>query len=500
MTAETKKSHLLTQNKNDILSVYNNENIMNQMNDDQRQLEIEYLKQSRNYDDKMIQYDYNRRALRRKRQNLLEKERNIQKRQQLLKTLSEKTPAIQIDSQKENEILVLKHKLEKILAKVEYQKSLYVSLSNKQQSITKSNYIAKCKDIDSNYFLHKLKQKERDLKEKKDLLDSRQMEARRVLSEPIDDTKLEELLITDIEEDAKLIENQYTMANQLTGESNIDQIMSTLLVSETNNHKRRSELTTKKAQIQQELQQYSLKKPEFRKQASAYQTQIENRINTALKNDKVNTIINNICTALMQRQKRIAEEEKQIDQIDAENKTKRMNEEKSWNIKVKKVKSLTGSIREIEQLKLKVSDLTEKIENDNQVYLTVKDENAKIKRRINTILRDKDYNSKRNAAHHNLLEQLNKRKLELTAIDEILEKRRNRFTKQQSEIAQKEKQMRIVEERVGSLENQINDIQKKNEQKFEQIQENSAQFEAIRIAYLTKIEKEEINLNEEITE
>lgn len=481
------------QNQNHLLYMLKEDNLFDGFGEDQRSLEAKYLTEMRDYDTRMIQFDYERRSLRRRRQALLDKQRSLQKREKILGLVSQNSEKeTQISPQDQEIILLLRKKLDVVQAEIDYHNSLFLTLSKNHHSQKKMNIISNHNHEDSNYYFLSLKQQERDLLEKKNSIDSRQIEARRILSEPIDDIRLEELLINDIEEDAELVENQYNAIAKKDDYENLNQILIQLDELEDNNRQRKKYLTSKKYSVEQEMRIYSSKKPSFTRKSPSPQKQLELNNSYSIRKDKVSQIINNICNSLDQRHKKLVEEEKKIDELDIQNKRKRTEVEKQWNKKLIQIKTQKSQIREKEKLKLTISDITEKIENDRHIYQSLYDKKKKIKRRIKTILRDKDYNSMKNAEHQTLVASLSKKREKLVKIDEQLKKRTQEFQKQEIEIKKKEKQLLEVEERVNQLEQEVTELQKKNDNKIKQIQESTAQFEASRLAYLTKIKDESI--------
>lgn len=384
----------------------------------------------------------------------------------------------------------MQKKLDALHAEIDYQHSLLYAISKKKLAIKKANRISNSINNDSNYYFLSLKQQERDLLEKKELIDSRQIEAKRILSEPIDDIRLEELLINDIEEDAELVENQFKSFGKRDDAESLNQILIQLEELENNNRKRKKDLISKRSSVKQEIKMYSNNKPIITKKSPNLQKQIDRGVSYSIKNDKVTQIINNICNSLAQRQKKLAEQEQEIDDIDADNKKKRIIVEKDWNQKVAKIKSYTLKIREIEKLKLAITDINEKIENCKQVYISTCDKKNKIKRKITVFSRDRDENTKKSAEYQDIISNLNKRKEQLAHMDRKIQKRSILHKELENEIKQKEKQHDLYEETVKNLELQVLKIQKLNDEKIQQIQENTAQFEALRLAYLSKIEKE----------
>lgn len=502
MRTRNKKNRGINENENKnkgyFFTTYK-ENSTDEFEDDQHNLEARYLKELREYDTQMIQFDYERRALRRKRQALLDKERSLQRREKIINVINqnrENEPKFLPEDQ--NDIITLQKKLDVLHAEIDYQHALLLSVSKKSLARRK-----KSKSItieNSNYYFLSLKEKERDLLEKKDEIDSRQIEAKRILAEPIDDIRLEELLINDIEEDAELVENQYNSFGRTDEYENLNQIFIQLEELENSNRQRKKNLITRKSSVEQELKIYSNRKLVYTRRSPTLQKQIDPNISYSFRKEKVNQIINNICNSLAQRQKKLAELEEQIDEVDTQNKKRRIIVEKSYNQKVEKIKSYTLKMREIEHLKLKISEKNEKIENDRQEYVSISDKKKKIKRRITVILRDKDENSKRSAEHQDFFSSLNKKKENLALKDQKIQQRSLQIKELEREIKQKEKQLNSYEEKVLNLESQVSKIQKLNDEKIQQIQENTAQFEASRLAYLTKVKEEkgfllDMNLN-----
>ncbi|OHT04207.1 hypothetical protein TRFO_28384 [Tritrichomonas foetus] len=420
----------------------------------------------------------------------MEKERSLHRRQKALELFSSLQKYDDFEEPtNQKEINRLQIKLDKVREELEYQHSILISLSKGKPIIKKNKFVEEYNKANTNYYQISLQKQQSKLIKKKEELEAKIINARRILSEPLDDTRLDEILIVDIEEDAKLAESKFDKINELNDVENLDfeKVLNKIEKMESNNRIRKKDLLTKKRVLEKEQKNHQLQKPLFVKHSNAKNQQIVTDISTVLKKEKVGNVINSIVNALTERQRKLQAEEQSIDALDERNKQQRVEIERRWGIKVDRIKTQTLQLREIEQMKLAIDSLIEKIENDHQVYENNHDEKLKIQRRIKTILRDKEYNSKKNSEHRELVEKLNQRRELLSLNDEKLQERIRQYHEDEQEVELKEEDMQKVEERVLKIEQEISELQKKNDETISQIQENTAKFEATRIAYASKI-------------
>ena len=505
------------------LDLFLHKDLLSSMTESQQILEAKYLQEMRNYDTMAIQVDYERRSIRRKRQALLDKQISLERREKALKLLSSvknvEDDGLLVYKEKE-EIEKLQNKIASVRNEIEQQYSILNNLKFQQKKVEpkanvksnnncylnnfKKNYNSPADHIDENihdnysFFQESLTQKQKELMEKRKEIEFRAIEAQRILAEPLDDTILDEILLHDIEEDAQMAESQYNDMRKIDESENyksIESIYHEMGQLESSNRIRRKDLLAKKNQIQNEMKQYKFKKPVFSPYPSIAQKKIEIDISSAIKKEKVDDIINEICNALTERQKKISQTQRAIDELEKKNRTEREKSEKEWNNKLSKIKNQTTTLREIEQLIISIADLKEKIENMRQMLASQKNEKKKIQRRIETALRDKDYNSVKSQEHRELLAKLDKKKIELNQRNEKIHQRAMEIEKERAVIIAAEETMKMNEEKVEKLETQLLDLVKKNDDVIAKIQENQAQCDATRIAYISKIKDDNFCLS-----
>lgn len=452
------------------------------LNEQCRQLEEKYLIAVKNHDSKLIDANYQRKMLRRRRQTLIDKERDLAKRQKYLELESNKaqrsdsSQAFLKNENAKKEIAQLQARLHNTIKLIQRTKNPQYSNSSLNASLLQGD------ETDQDFIMSILKKQEKELRSKREELDNRQMAAQQKLSDPLDDITLDEMMIEDFEQDNQLAEAQLSL--KIKQQKDVDMGKQAAKIEKleiANQHRKKvlkmqqTELTATKRQIDSQTKPIINPKSPQKKQMM--------EIDKTVPQDKLNSFIEEICATLLQRQNQLNAEEKEIDQLDAKNKSSRKSIEIKWNKKVEEIKKKTQQIRENDQLSMKIYELGELIENESHQLRTLIDEKKRIKRRIQNILRDKEYNSKQNQEHQKLLLSIKKRQKEQKEKDIELESKKKYLKQTSKNIKSRESEVFQMENHVIALEKQLAEIESKNEETIAKVQQISAEFEESRALF-----------------
>ena len=440
-------------------------------------MEVQYLNALREVDSQTIALEFDRRELRRRRQLIAEKDRVLSKRRRRLERIQEKMAD-------RDDVFVrdMQHEVETL------QTQLKVTL-RELRKFKKADNSESTKSVfdlqDQTYQLSYLKDKEQQLKTQIQELEARRTLAERTLAEPVDDTRMEQVLIEDVEDDAELTVTQFESLAELQDFDDYEIICDKVAQIEQRNKERKKELSKRKAELTSESYTLKLKRRKPLKTVWTQDRELPQPKEISTK-DNISTFIDEMFQAFVARQKKINQTEQETDVLDATNKQGRRQTEEDWNKKADNVKDLSATLRELEQAKMQISELTETIENQKHELSTLIGEKEKIKRRISNILRDRDYNSAKNAEHRKLVESLNARKLELESQDKAIANRKQQLQMESDKMDTFEETVNSRTKEVEALDEQTKNLELQSDKRIAEIQESAAEFEALRLTVITE--------------
>ena len=440
-------------------------------------MEVQYLNALREVDSQTIALEFDRRELRRRRQLIAEKDRVLSKRRRRLERIQEKMAD-------RDDVFVrdMQHEVETL------QTQLKVTL-RELRKFKKADNSESTKSVfdlqDQTYQLSYLKDKEQQLKTQIQELEARRTLAERTLAEPVDDTRMEQVLIEDVEDDAELTVTQFESLAELQDFDDYEIICDKVAQIEQRNKERKKELSKRKAELTSESYTLKLKRRKPLKTVWTQDRELPQPKEISTK-DNISTFIDEMFQAFVARQKKINQTEQETDVLDATNKQGRRQTEEDWNKKADNVKDLSATLRELEQTKMQISELTETIENQKHELSTLIGEKEKIKRRISNILRDRDYNSAKNAEHRKLVESLNARKLELESQDKAIANRKQQLQMESDKMDTFEETVNSRIKEVEALDEQTKNLELQSDKRIAEIQESAAEFEALRLTVITE--------------
>ena len=440
-------------------------------------MEVQYLNALREVDSQTIALEFDRRELRRRRQLIAEKDRVLSKRRRRLERIEEKM-ADRDDlfvRDMQHEVETLQTQLKATLRELRKFKTAEPSES------TKSVFDLQ----DQTYQLTYLKDKEQQLKTQIQALEARRVLAERTLAEPVDDTRMEQVLIQDVEDDAELTVTQFESLAELQEFDDYEIVSDKVAQIEQRNKERKKELSKRKAELTSESYTLKLKRRKPLKTLWTQDRELPQPKEISTK-DNISTFIDEMFQAFVARQKKINQTEQETDVLDATNKQGRRQTEEDWNKKADNVKDLSATLRELEQAKMQISELTETIENQKHELSVLIGEKEKIKRRISNILRDRDYNSAKNAEHRKLVESLNARKLELESQDKVIANRKQQLQIESDKMDSFEETVNSRTKEVEALDEQTQNLELQSDKRIAEIQESAAEFEALRLTVITE--------------
>ena len=441
-------------------------------------LEVQYLQALRELDSQTIALDFDRREIRRRRQLIAEKDRSLSKRRRRMEKIQEKLAEREVAYSKEIEREVESLQAQLKATKRELQKVREASIvTNPPKSIFDFP--------DQTYQLSYLRDQERQLKVQIKELEERATRAQQTLSEPVDDTRMDQALIDNVEDDADLVENQLESMADVQDFDDYEIICEKVSQIEEKNRERKKELGKRKAQLTSETYTLKLKRREPLKQIRSREREAPAPRETS-KRENLSSFIDEMFQAFVARQKKINQNEQETDILDAKNKQGRKETEEDWNRKADQVKELSTTLREIEQTKMQISELEETIENNKSELTGLISEKEKIKRRISNILRDRDYNSQKNAEHRKLVESLNTRKLELETHDKELAEKKRQLELESKRMDTFEVTVNSRTKEVEALDEQTKNLAVQSDKRIAEIQESAAEFEALRLTVITE--------------
>ena len=469
------------------------ENLENTGENSCAKLEALYLKMVRKVQSQQIDIEYIRRSNRRRRQNLNEKECSLNRRQMLI---NEKKAKGIGPPQTDEELMEERTLLQKEI--VELQSKL-----NDVIQQLKDGNIQFSQSSNSQILYADLQSKERTLKTKRRELTEKILACKQILSEPIDDVRLNEMVVSDLEDDVKLLQIQFNQNETENPVKSTEKLLTYVSQLENKNEARNRELITQQAKID------SLKKsikPEKQisimgKRKNITKVNFDGKIRNQLKKEEVSKLINNIITKLKDRQTKIEADDAAIDKLAQDNQLERVKIEKRYERKLHQIENIKSQIKAKEELQSNIHKLENSIENSTVQLEVLQTDRAQIERRIQNILRDKNYNSQKNQEHQKLVQSLSERTKDLQRNEDLLTERKKRIIEQDELLKQEEERCKEYQNKVEFAEHQIEDIEALNEDQISKIQQSSAEIEMSSKNFVEQHDlKSQNNLNLEIIE
>ena len=429
-------------------------------------LEVAYLKALKQVDSQSMALDFDKREIRRRRQSLEDREVIVRKRQRRMEKMKERAAACDMSKihEKERQIAILKLQLDSTIKKLnEFDgKSIYGLESSRSQ-------------------VGALRTKERQLRSKMADLEARQSRARRVLSDPIDDTRMDEVMIDCLEQDIELAESQFHYRSDVHEVEDFERSCRNIQALEESNRSRKMELLRRQAEVAAAKQARENNPPESPRRLLSPRSRMALEVGDIVNRKSINSSLDRMFQSFIDRQNKINCDEKETDDLERGYKETRRETEEAWNAKMGTVKELTDTIRNNEQLKIDIAELTESLENEKHELNVLAGEREKIERRISNILRDRDYNSQKSIEHRKLVESLARRQQKIEEQDKKLATRRENLERNTDTIDKLEEEVNSQGQKVDVLDQQAKTLETQSDKRIAEIQQSTAEFEALRL-------------------
>ncbi|OHT12194.1 hypothetical protein TRFO_18092 [Tritrichomonas foetus] len=304
-------------------------------------------------------------------------------------------------------------------------------------------------------------QEKLNLSEKERLIDTRRLQAMQMMADPIDSLSYEEEIVKDAERDAETTEKRFSAKNPILLDDDFSKEISTISLLENENSKRKAILDKKKESVEnikssfpQNDINYSNKNPKKEKNLSAQQN---------ISTTDMHNVVDQISQRLQKKQKEIDEQEREIDQLSAQNAISRKQKTKIYEEQMKKVEDLNKKCREIELLLLNIDEVGELNEEKRQTVSELETRIAQLKRRIDNAERDKNLNSSNNKQLQILrqkyedhkkeieenAERINEMRLSIDELQKIVDESGKALKKRESDVVQLEDQLKVVEAKIS---------------------------------------------------
>ena len=438
-------------------------------------LEVEYLKALRVYDSNRIALEFDQRDVKRRRQAIEDRERRIRQRQRRIEKV--KANAAECDTtgmhEAERRVVILKMQLDSTIKQLRHikrgDKEILYGLDSENPELTS------------------LRIRERQLKSKMTDLEARQAHARKTLSEPVDDPRMIEVTIEILEDDIALAETQLHSKSDATEPENFENLSKNLDSLEEASRQRKIELMRRQAEItaaKQVRENSPMSSPRLPLSPRSRMQALN--VEEIVNGKKIGNSLDRMFQSFDERQNKINRDEHDTDDLEKSYQNTRRETEEEWNSKLKRVRELTEAIRENENMKLEIAESSESLENERHQLNVLVGEKEKIQRRISNILRDKDYNSQKTSEHQKLVESLEERKRQLEEHDKTLQAKKEELEMEERKADELEEEVNSLAEQVEALDHQARNLETQNDKRIAEIQETSAEFEALRLTIPTE--------------
>jgi hypothetical protein len=442
---------------------------------DDSSLAMQYLSDRKEYDTQVIALDFQRREVRRRRQAIADCERRMLHRRRVLQRQQADFEMDDPDSlQKmqilEREIFSLRSRLRHALTSLKLEEAKLSPITPK--SLSSAN------GLDQEYLVSCLCDQQHQLQAQRNELDQRIFSARRVLAEPIDDIRLNEMLLEEAEDDADRAERKLSAIPLPSPEAFECDVRKLEALEEENRdrkrelYRQRSWLLSAKAALSQG-QQTSVRDRQKRDRTC------EADCAKLPGNENMRNFIEEMFQAFAARQQKVAREEKQTDLVESQNRTKRRELEEEWELKVREVQRLKGRLRNREHLMLAIDSVAEAIEGDAMSYRCIRSDKKRVRRQVRRMLRDKDdLAARRREVDLVKTAAANRKKQKVQEEDDRLAGRRQQLANAERETEDGEAQYELQNKNVIQLETQMKELAAENDAKFSEIEESRGWVEA----------------------
>ena len=298
-----------------------------------------------------------------------------------------------------------------------------------------------------------LKRKQNILEIKLNELDKRHIAALKILAEPVDDLRTNEILVFNAEKSLQLYQQRLSNSSScLSIKSDIEEVKQL----EQANFLRQKKLEKKQKtilQLQKTIlmpktpQNLSRKKGIIPKSTNPKQHSFYSISELA---DK--SLIDKTYSDLELRAKDINEENCKLDQLEIEILQKSQNQELSWNKKFQYIEEITLKIHENEELKQKISQTSEDIifleDRTHQLNRSI----LTIKRKIENFYRDSNYHNQIISENEVLNKRIQEKQKQIELKQETINELKTKFEIQNQALIEKEQEINIYEQKIQKIE------------------------------------------------
>lgn len=318
---------------------------------------------------------------------------------------------------------------------------------------------------------HELEISQSNLRFKLEEIDDRQVLARSVISEPIDDLRSDALLTEEAETALRITQSRYESTTPKKAPFNLELLSEDIDKMIENNKRRRNILMEEKKKVQNLKARTPSSPPQFTHQFT--RTQIRTHKHN---NEKALKYVDTVYSKLVSRNDAYETETEKLEQLEKQIAQERIDIERDWEEKIASIESMTLELRENENLIIEIhrnSEINANIEAD---LSNLQAKSSKLKRRIQNLIRDQEYTANLSQSVIGTRSHLEQQQKELKQQALKIEKRRSKL-KNEIKLYHKQKEvMKSLKQRVELLEAQTKSLEQSNSHILKQIQKESMEI------------------------
>lgn len=438
-------------------------------------LAVRYQRDLKEFDDMAIALDFDRGEVRRRRQEVGARERNVLRRQAKLnrmRYMHEEQYEREIQ-ERQSEIRSLKMRLKKTMSNLRHAKRELETENDE----SKMAYDAE----QQTYLMRQMQMEVQRLKMQRDSLDDRMAAARRLLSEPVDDMRMDEAIAKNTEDDVRLAKCQAAAMPKAREADHIDGLVASLERLVERNAKRKARLMRQRAVLKEERRSVKIQDVRHAPLKGPKVTYIPKSSSMA-KGKDLGSFMEGMFNAFMARQHKIHETERQTDAANESNKLQREKSKDDWDRKVQRVRELKQKSREKEHAKLMSQDQKDV---NSHFQITLRElirENERQKRMITRGNEIKRCSTKRTNSSWEIEQNMTTRRDQLMRKEEMLEERRGTMEVTEMNVRTQEMEYEAKIRSVESLEQRVLGLEDENNEKMSEIQEQFSCFEVSKLS------------------